>query len=253
MQPYLEQLKDQFCGRVGLNEKRPGIYQLMAPFYHEDGDMLELYIEDEKGDGEIKISDHGMTLMRLSYDFDLDSENWRRVFNKILSENMISENNGRLFINTKPDMLFNSVYQFAQAVGKVSNLRILKREMIRGLFYETLNDFVFGSMVKYEPESKYLPILQRDDLEVDYYFKKAGNKPLYLFGVKDDSKARITTISCLEFAKARLPFTSIAVHEDSEQLSKKDRKRITSAVDKQFVDLEDFMQNGSEYIERKAA
>jgi hypothetical protein len=43
------------------------------------------------------------------------------------------------------------------------------------------------------------------------------------------------------------------VHEDFESLSRKDRKRITSAADKQFVDLDDFRNNGEEFMEREAA
>jgi hypothetical protein len=35
------------------------------------------------------------------------------------------------------------------------------------------------------------------------------------------------------------------MHEDFEALSKKDRKRITSAVDKQFVDLDDIKPMGN--------
>ena len=74
-----------------------------------------------------------------------------------------------------------------------------------------------------------------------------------MFGVKDDTKSRLSTISCLEFQRDRIPFKSIAVHEDFEALSKKDRKRITSAVDKQFVDLDDFKSHGEAYLIREAA
>ena len=71
--------------------------------------------------------------------------------------------------------------------------------------------------------------------------------------IKDDTKARLTTISCLEFQRAKIPFKSVAVHEDFEALSKKDRKRITSAADKQFVDLDDFKSHGEEFLVREAA
>jgi hypothetical protein len=43
------------------------------------------------------------------------------------------------------------------------------------------------------------------------------------------------------------------VHEDFESLARKDRKRITSAADKQFVDLEDFRTHGEEFVERNVA
>jgi len=51
-----------------------------------------------------------------------------------------------------------------------------------------------------------------------------------MFGVKDDDKARLATISCLEFQRRRLPFKGVMLHQDLEGgITKKDRTRITSA------------------------
>lgn len=97
-----------------------------------------------------------------------------------------------------------------------------------------------------------LPIPARDDLEVDFELE-LEKKKLYLFGIKDETKARLATISCLEFQKAKLPFKSIAVNENFETLPRKDRTRLTSAVDKQFTDLADFKQNAEQYLEREAS
>jgi len=252
MEEYLEILRDQFNDRVRFVEKRSGIYQLLAPFYHEDGDMVEVYIEKVGDNGKIRISDHGMTIMRLSYEYDIDTPNKKRIFEKMLSENQLSERDGRLYLETNRDVLYPSVLQFVQAVGKISNMRLFKREVIKSLFYEMLEEFVTERLMRFQPEPKVLPIPDRDDLEVDYSFK-SFSRPLYLFGVKDDTKARLTTISCLEFQRAKIPFKSVAVHEDFEGLSKKDRKRITSAVDKQFVDLEDFKSHGEGFLIREAA
>ncbi len=252
MKEYLDALKSQFNDRIRFVEKRPGIYQLIAPFYHEDGDMLEIYLEGIEGNGKIRISDHGMTIMRLSYEYDIDTPNKRRIFEKMLNENQLLEKDGRLYLEPGLDVLYPSVLQFAQAVAKISNMKLYKREVIKSLFYELLDEFITEQLVRYQPEPKVLPIPERDDLEVDYSFK-GFPRPLYLFGVKDDTKARLSTISCLEFHRADIPFKSVAVHEDFEALSKKDRKRITSAADKQFVDLDDFKTHGEDYFAREAA
>jgi hypothetical protein len=253
MKEYLEYLKNQFHGRLDLVEKRPGIFQLLIPLYHEDGDMLEIYLESVGDNGQVRISDHGMTLMRLSYEFDIDTANKERIFQKILSENLLKEQNGTIFLNASKESLCPSVLQFAQTIGKVSNMRLYRREIIKSLFYELLDEFVLEQLLHFGPHERALPILERDDLEVDYELTSQVRKPVYIFGVKDDAKARLVTISCLEFQKASLDFTSIVVHEDIESLSKKDRKRITSAADKQFVDLDDFRTKGEEFIKREAA
>ncbi|MGC8683718.1 MAG: hypothetical protein ACP5UJ_07295, partial [Athalassotoga sp.] len=57
---YFPLLKEQFNNRISLKEKREGIIQVFAPLYHEDGDMMEIFLE-ELPTGKIRICDHGMT------------------------------------------------------------------------------------------------------------------------------------------------------------------------------------------------
>lgn len=248
---YLDLLRAQFNNRIDLRPKRPGVLQLIAPLFHEDGDMIDIFLE-EIGNGNIRVCDHGMTLMRLSYSFDLDTPNKERIFNKILSENRINESNGNLYIDTKPEALYPAILQFAQTVAKVSNMRLYRREVIQSLFYEMLQEFIEDKLVEYNPKPNVLPITERDELEVDYQFN-LKTRPIYLFGIKDAAKARLATISCLEFQKAKLNFIGFAVHENFDSLSRKDRNRITSAIDKQFVSLDDFKQNSEQVLKREAA
>jgi len=248
---YLDILKAQFNNRVSLRPKRQGIMQLIAPLFHEDGDMIDIFLEDINND-HVRVSDYGMTLMRLSYSYDIDTPNKDRIFNRIISENGVNCEKGKLYIDTTKDMLYQTVLQFAQTVAKVSNMRIYKREVIQSLFYELLQEFIDERLNKYNPKSKIFPISERDDLEVDYQFD-LKNHPVYLFGIKDTAKARLATISCLEFQRAKLNFKAFAVHEDFDSLSKKDRNRITSATDKQFISLDDFRQNAEQVLEREAA
>jgi hypothetical protein len=76
---------------------------------------------DELADGSsrVRIGDHGLTLMRLTYTYDLDTENTQRIFNRILSENRIQEQDGRLYIEAEPERLYPALLQFAQTVAKV--------------------------------------------------------------------------------------------------------------------------------------
>jgi len=250
---FLDLLREQFNNQISFRERRPGVQQLVAPLFHEDGDMVDIFLEPaNKEEDKIRICDHGMTLMRLSYHYDIDTPNKERIFQKILSENRIAEEKGNLFLDARPDRLYPSVLQFAQAVAKVSNMQLFKREVIKSLFYEMLSEFIDDTLRKYNPRSRVLPLPERDDLEIDFEFN-IKPKPVYLFGVKDSPKARLTTISCLEFQRKKIPFKSFVVHEDFENLNKKDRSRITSAADKQFISLDDFKANAEQVLEREAA
>ena len=250
---HLDDLREQFNGHIGFKEKRPGILQVFAPLFHEDGDMIDMFLDlPPDGGRTVRVSDHGLTVMRLSYSYELDTPNKRRIFHRILSENGVQEQNGALFIDATWESLYPAILQFAQTVARVSNMQLFKREVIQSMFFELLTEFIDEKLGRYSPRPNVLPMPERDDLEVPFAFEIAPH-PVYLFGVKDNSQARLVTISCLEFQKKRLRFKSIVVHEEFENLSRKDRTRITNAADKQFTTLEDFRDKAEEFFGREAA
>ncbi len=250
----LDSLKEQFNGHLAFSERRPGVHQVLAPLFHEDGDMVDIFLEEPvNGSGKIRIGDHGLTLMRLSYSYDVDTENKQRIFNRILSECRIQEQDGRLFLDAEPERLYPAILQFAQTVAKISSMQYYKREVIQNLFYEMLEEFVTEKLSEYNPRRKTFPIPEHDEYEVDYQFD-IGSRPIFLFGVKDTGKSRLATISCLEFQRRNVSFKGVMVHQDFESaLAKKDRTRITSASDKQFTSLDDFRENGLRFFERERA
>ena len=253
----IELLRVQFGDFVQLEEKRPNIQQVFAPLYHEDGDMMDVFLDlpkdaDLSAEQRIRLSDHGLTLMRLSYTFDVDTPNKEKILHRILLENSASEENGELYMETVAESLYPSLMQFSQVIGKVCNMRLFRRETLASLFEEMLEEFVRESLSLYQPTPSVCPIPEREDLEVDWQFKPNGT-PLYLFGVKDNARARLTAISCLEFQRNRLPFRSMVVHEDFDKIGRRDKIRLTSASDKQFTSLDDFRQNAVQYLERETA
>ncbi|MDR3791748.1 MAG: hypothetical protein P4L03_00065 [Terracidiphilus sp.] len=191
-------------------------------------------------------SHHGVTLLRLSYSYDVGTSTKLRI----LSENGIEENRGRLCLSTSQEHLYPSLLQFAQTVAKVSNMQAFKREVMQNLFYEMLDDFVKNTLSRFQPVEHYLPMPDRDDLEVDW--KLDLPRQIFLFGVRDNAKARLAALSCLEFQRNPIPFRSVMVHEDFQTgLSKKDQMRITSVADKQFTSLDDFQANAEKYFQRE--
>ena len=247
----LDLLRAQFSEQIALYERRPGLFQLVAPLYHEDGDMLSIFLQP-LDDGRVRITDMADTVMRLSYTYQLDTANKERVFQRILAEGGLGEMDGHLFIDSEIQALYPSVLQFAQTVSKVTNMSMYRREVVENLFYELLLEFVLEKLGEYKPRLQVLPLEDHPELEVDYVLE-AGPKPLFVFGIKDSSKAKLVTISCLQFQLSRLPFQSCAVHQDFDALTRRDRKLITSAIDKQFVSLDDFQENASPWLERLAA
>jgi hypothetical protein len=248
-----ENLKSEFNHHVSFREKRPGIMQVIAPLFHEDGDMVDIFLDIPESPNEtIRITDHGLTLMRLSYSYDVDTLTKQRILNRILSENGIEEDQGRLSLVTTKESLYPALLQFAQTVAKVSSMQVFKREVMQNLFYEMLDDFVKCYLSRFNPIEGYLPIPSKDYLAVDW--KLNMRKQIFLFGVRDNAKARLAALACREYQLSNISFRSVIVHEDFENgLSKKDRSRITNATDKQFTSFADFQTNAEEYFQREAA
>lgn len=234
-----------------LYERRTGTFQLIAPIMHEDGDMIDIYLQDSpEGEDIVRITDFGMTLMRLSYSFDIHTPTRQRIFDGILNNNGVKAQSGNLFLDTQPNLLYESVLQFAGCVQKVTNMRYWNRESVRSAFYEDFDGYVTDELVKFEPVKNLSPI---DDypISVDWSFTH-NRRNFYLFGVLGNEKAKNVAIALLEFQKANLPFMSLVVHEDIEDLGNKERLYLTKNADTQYPVLNDFREKGITDIKRFA-
>lgn len=249
MEDILQHIKSDFNGQVLIKQKRPGIFQLYLPIYHEDGDIVDLFIVP-KGNNKYSLCDYGLTLQRLSYSYDIDTENKEAILQKIILENGLNEEKGNICLETSPETVYTDIMHITQTYAKIGSMRYFKREVVENLFYEILDEFISEELQEFKPQKKVLPIPDRDDLEADYSFSPNGH-PVYLFGIKDVAKARLATISCLEYQRADLNFRGWVVNEDFEKLPRKDRSRLTNICDKQFTTLEDFKLSAKTFLERE--
>ncbi len=246
----LQSLKADFNNRIGFRQRRPGVFQVLAPMFHEDGDMIDMFIDLPRGTEPLRVSDHGLTLMRLSYNCDVETPSRRKVLDRILSESGVSDDRGRLYIETTPEGLYPSLLQLFQTIAKVSNISAFNKEVVKNLFFETLGDFVTSTLSKYKPIADFLPMPDRNEWEVDWCFPMHPRK-LFLFGVTGKERAHLAALTCLELQRSQISFRSIVVHDDFDSLEKKTKARITNVADKQFVSLPDFIQTAEPYFARE--
>ncbi len=250
----VEAVRAGFDGQVELYPRREGLWQLILPIYHEDGDMVDVFVSRSDADNRlIRIRDNGLTLMRLSYTFDVNTPTRERILDTLLANNGITLEEGEFFLDSKPEMIFQNVMQFIGFVQKVCSMRLWQRETIRSLFYEELESFVFEALSRFRPKKNVTPLKDYPVLEVDYLLETPRNKPFFLYGVGNQDKAKTAAIALLEFQKARLPFVGVVVHENIEDLPRKAATYLTRNADKQFPTLDDFRKTGVQSLERLAA
>ena len=249
MEEILEHIRKDFNGRLSIRKKRPGIYQLLLPIYHEDGDMVDLFISPVD-DNKYALCDYGLTLQRLSYSYDIDTPNKESILQKILSENKLTENEGNICLETSPASIYYDIMHITQAYAKIGSMSYFKREVIENLFADILDEFIFSELKEFNPQKKVLPVPERDDLEVDYSFSPNG-KPVYLFGIKDPHKARLATLTYQAFLMQHIKFHGWVVTDNMDTLPKKDRTRLLNACDKPFTSLDDFKSSARLFLEKE--
>lgn len=230
--------------------RETGDCQLIVPLNHEDGDMLDIYLDDSPlGSGYLRVCDFGMALMRLSYTFDISTRTREDVFESILVNNGVTNDRGNLYLDAPVERLYEGVLRFAGCVQKVCNMRYWSRETVRSAFYDDLKEYVATGLTPFAPVADHIPLDDYSVLNVDWALTHNARR-LYLFGVGGNNKAKSVAISLLEFKKAQLPFISFVVHEDMEELGRPEKTYLTRNADKQYPDLASFKGDGVEDIYR---
>ena len=246
-------LHDRAKTGFDVYERRPGKYQLIIPILHEDGDMVDIYLQDSsKGENYVRICDFGMAVMRLSYTYEINTDSRRRIFESILINSGVQNEEGNLYLDTSLEMVYESILQLAGCVQKVCNMRYWSREIVRSTFYEDLKEYTTTELRKFDPQPDITPIANYELITVDWSLS-CNNRKFYLFGVRGNSKAKSTAIALLELKRAGLLFTSLVVHEDMLELGTKEAAYLTKNADKQYLKLDDFREGVVSDINRIAA
>ncbi len=248
----MSSLKSKLEGSLvqDLYERRSNIYQLIVPIHHEDGDIVDVYLEESPlGNGHIRICDFGLTLMRLSYTFEIGTSTRQRILDSILINNGVKNDNGNLYLDTPIDLLCERVLQFAGCVQKICSMRYWNRDIVRSTFYEDLKIYVTTELEQFSPMPDISPLVDYSIISVDWTLT-INNRSLYIYGVTGNDKAKGVAISLLELHKRRLQFISMVVHEDFENLGSKEITYLTKNADTQYPTLEDFKETSIQDIER---
>ena len=225
-------------------ERETGDCQLVVPILHEDGDMVDIYLDDSPlGDGHVRLCDFGMALMRLSYTFDVSTRTREDIFESILINNRVGNHEGNLYLDIPIGQLYEGILQFAGCIQKVCNMRYWGHETVRSAFYDDLRDYVTTSLAQFSPVANQSPLPDYPVINVDWSLSH-NNRSLYLFGVGGNNKAKSVAISLLEFKKAQLPFISFVVHDDMEELGQREKTYLTRNADNQYPDLGAFKGDG---------
>ena len=236
-------LCERLCADVSVHRRHDDVLMLESPFTFPDGDHYPIYLS-ETSSGGVKLSDRGHTLMHVSYDHDVDTfyEGARASLREqIVRENGIDEEEGIFSMETPPDQVTAALFRFGQALTKFHDLTFLSRERVSFTFYEDLRCLLFTMLDEETVETDYIPddVPNAGNYPVDYRFAGRDGSPVFLYGVPNRDKARLTTIILSHFLLHGLKFESIIVFADQQEIPRLDlaglptlpeRKRTKEAV-----------------------
>lgn len=89
---------------------------------------------------------------------------------------------------------------------------------------------------------------ERGKYPVDCYVK--NDVPLFIFGPYNNDKCRDSTITCLTYEKWDIPFTSIAIFENQEDINKRVLARFSDVIEKQYSSLTSAKERLPDYLKK---
>ncbi|MCY4239113.1 MAG: DUF1828 domain-containing protein [Rhodospirillaceae bacterium] len=242
-QAQLEKLLcERLCAEVRIHRREDDVMMMESPFVFPDGDHFPIYLS-ETPTGSVKLSDLGHTLMHVSYDHEVDSfyEGARASLREqIVRESGIEEDDGIFSVETPPDQVAGALFRLGQALTKIHDLTFLSRERVTSTFYEDLSGLVFTILDEEVVETDYMPpdVPDANHYPVDYRFEGKDGRSVFLYGILGRDKARLTTIMLSHFLLHHVPFESIIVFADQQEIPRLDLARLTNVAGTAVASLE---------------
>lgn len=229
-----------FCREVAVSE-RAGAAAVSLPIMGRDGDFLTAYVEPTTAGW--RVSDKGATLMRLSYENDLSkllSGARERLYNTVLLEAGLQEDDGELFADVAGDALATGLFSLAQGVTRVEDLGLWTRTRVESTFTDDLRTALLEIAGKERVVEGFVvpDVPAAENYPVDFCVQTEG-VPLFVFGVQNRDKARLTTIILQHLATYTQRFNSMVVYSDVDDIPTADRNRLMNAANDSVASITD--------------
>lgn len=232
----------QFCADIKVTQKNDYLIRVETPFYFPDGDPYQIYLI-EIGTGGFRVSDMGHTLMQMSYENDIDilRKGIRsNLLEQIQTELGLKEDDGSFYLESTVEDIPSNVFKLGQGITKIYDLTFLNRARVENTFYDDLEERIYNIVdsEKIIKDYVYSGIDNADDYPIDYMINGKEEIPLFLFGVANKDKARLTTIVLERLNGFGVKFESLIIFQDFDNIPKNDGKRLMNIAGEMITSLD---------------
>ena len=227
---------DKVSAKVRLLADGQERFRVLTPFQFEDGDQLVIVLKKEGG--RWILTDEAHTYMHLTYDIDersLHSGTRQKIILNALSMFEVEDRDGELRLDVSDGRYGAALYDFVQALLKITDVSYLSRERVQSTFMEDFRSLLLENV----PEER--RCFGWNDPERDpqknYTVDCRINgmpQPLLVFALNNDNRTRDATIALHQFKEWDIPFRSLGIFKNEKSTSRKVRERFSDVCEKQF-------------------
>tara|TARA_R110002020_G_scaffold362277_1_gene574653 strand:+ start:1447 stop:2235 length:789 start_codon:yes stop_codon:yes gene_type:complete len=234
-------LCQQFCADIKVSKKNDKLIRVETPFYFSDGDPYQIYLAEIETGG-FRVTDMGHTLMQMSYENDIDL--FRKgtrgtLLSQIKLELGLQEDDGAFYLNSTLKDIPENILKLGQGITKIQDLTFLNRARVESTFYEDLEERLYHIVdaEKVVQDYVYSNMENADDYPIDYMIP-GKEEPLFLFGIGNRDKARLTTIVLERLIRHKASFESLIIFQDFDSIPKNDAKRLMNVAGEMISSLD---------------